>query len=263
MIGTCALCLAKGVDLRKSHLLPSWSYDRVRGAPTAENPHPNPVSVSNGKARSSSRQIWKFLLCSVCEQRFGTRENYASGICCQTDGSFPLRDNWKASMVLGDGVEISELAEGEAAKLAYFVTSVVWRSDRMRDGVTLGDRYAEELRLYLNEQGSFPKNARAIAVVLRKGDELSNADRVGVPPETEREDLHRKHTFILCGMFCTLQIGGLVPVEYEELCLVHSATSDSLSCRPKRLERSGGPCMLVRRRSPRPDWRSGRASAAS
>jgi len=230
MLGTCALCRSEQVELRDSHLLPSWAYKRVR-ATRAGGPDPNPVNFTEGKAFQTSKQITGFLLCSACEDRFGRRENYVSQLCRQSDGTTPLIQHLRRRADQVDKpLEVAELdIKVDAENLAYFAVSVVWRGDVMKEGhlasdVTLGDRYREKFRGYLNGDAAFPLCARVLLNVLKPPSWMMVIDGAVTTPSSNRMGACHRHAFLMCGFEFNVLVGHVLPNASEEACLVHSTT---------------------------------------
>lgn len=233
MPGTCALCRKTGVELLDSHLLPKWAYKRPRGGPASGNPNPNPVLVSDGCAVQTSRQITQYLLCDPCEQRFGKHENRVSQLCWQTDGTFPLREASPWTRQDDDGFALAEIDEATSESLGYFGLSVVWRADVMNQDVSLGEKYREVLRGYLNGETVLPANVQVSVVVFRPGTEVTSMDRVmGFPTSARGERFHR-HAFIVSGLEFAVLAGSKLPEDSDEVCLIRGATKRIVMLRPE------------------------------
>src|SRR4051794_12828304 len=84
MLGTCRLCSCHA-ELRDSHILPRWVFRRI----IRFGPDPQPILIEDGTRRSTGKQDSEFLLCDVCEQRFGNWENHVSRLALQPDGRSP------------------------------------------------------------------------------------------------------------------------------------------------------------------------------
>ena len=85
--GDCPLCLARGVVLQKSHLIPAGVYKRLKS-----NDGRHPSLIRNAKLVECSRQTWAHLLCALCENRLSTRgERWVLSNGVQKDAvTFPL-----------------------------------------------------------------------------------------------------------------------------------------------------------------------------
>lgn len=91
IIGECKLCKNGAVELRESHIIPSWAYKRMRDC-SAVGGNPNPIVISNGRASQISDQVKEHLLCESCEQLFSVNERYVSSIAYEKDGTpIPLQ----------------------------------------------------------------------------------------------------------------------------------------------------------------------------
>src|SRR5260370_38308185 len=67
-IDLCNMCL-NVKQLRDSHLLSASVYKKIRSVypSNPDNLNPDPIAVTCGKARQTSKQTTDYLLCSDCE----------------------------------------------------------------------------------------------------------------------------------------------------------------------------------------------------
>jgi hypothetical protein len=230
MIGTCRLCLTPNVKLQDSHLIPSWAYKRMRGE-SGPGLNPNPVKVTGGKAFQTSKQLTEYLLCASCESRFGQREDTVSRLCRQTDGTTPLLSHVRRNPEQAlKRVEIGELnAAVDTEGVAFFAVSLVWRADVMKEGhlgsgVNLGERYRDEIRRYLSGQSSFPSHARVLLNILKLQGPITALSTAVTMPKSRRVGARHHHVFLIHGFEFTVLVGGSLPRNSHELCLIHSST---------------------------------------
>lgn len=89
-IGTCRLCQTPNIELRDSHIIPGWAYERIRqqAALDSYSTNKNPLRVKeNGIAVQVSNEIKEYMLCDACEQKFGIQENWFKQLTePETDG---------------------------------------------------------------------------------------------------------------------------------------------------------------------------------
>jgi hypothetical protein len=82
----CRLCGDLAI-LRRSHIVPrAWYRRMLRISPRGI------VRVQGRTAVLSPRQDAEYMLCSECEARFSTREDYFSRVALQPNGLFPAYD---------------------------------------------------------------------------------------------------------------------------------------------------------------------------
>jgi hypothetical protein len=188
VIETCALCLQPRL-LKDSHVIPKGVYRRTRGA---QSPG---VSIANGKAFLSEKQLQTKLLCAGCEDRLNKLgERYFLQNCLQTDGSFPIYEKIQANpasfVPVNQGTRYWRAREIDAdyEKLAYFAASLFWRfavaKPMLAPGVITVDfpRELESgLRDYLNGNHSAISNTAVTIHAIRR-----------LPPHI----IDLRHTFI-------------------------------------------------------------------
>lgn len=222
-IGQCKLCLAHDVELQDSHIMPRFSYVRLRGP----GPQDEPVHMRDAVAFQSSEQVTEPLLCWDCEQRIGKVEGRVAAL-------LPLRDGNPAPILgrLGglveandDGIRIVKLGRVSGDDLAYFAASILWRGHvSKRFPVRLGERYAEEFRLYLIGETPFPENAACVAYFY----DLPFADEVDMKATSVGVETFKRlkgssphwHGFMIFGLRFVLQVGSQLDARMVEACLV-------------------------------------------
>lgn len=198
-LGKCKLCLAQGVDLQKSHLIPAGAYKAIRNS--SGEP---PIVMKSAITIKKDEQISAFVLCRNCEQRFSENgERWILEHCNQFDAGFKLNELIEQSTPVwvreGGGLYEGRKIHGlDIEKLAYFPSSVLWRGS-VHDWHSGKDPtkapklgiYEESLRKYLLGQASFPKNAW-------------------------------QYTFPFLGIVFTLLFGKSVKPEFRRLCTYRS-----------------------------------------
>jgi hypothetical protein len=166
---TCRLC-GQSAKLIDSHLLPKALYKLIR-EPSLKNP--NPFLVTRGKAVQTSTQLKRYLLCSVCEDRFNKNgESWVLKHCFRGGpmNRFRLRDlligvTPISTNSAGDVLSTVAAPEIQRNKIEYFAASVFWRgaiSDWPWQGQTVPPMPLEvPLRLafedYLLGKTTFPR----------------------------------------------------------------------------------------------------------
>lgn len=208
-------------ELHDSHIIPRWAYKR---ALQSEHPGgPNLVRIQSGVAFLSGKQESEYLLCRACENKFKLWEDYVAGVSRQPDGTFP------ALMQLAPLVDIPALKElrgydGSAMNTDFivaFAASVIWRASvsTVFPDVTLGARYEEEFRLYLEGKTSFPENARVVLQLI-DGSEAP-IDEIIISPQTIKSEPYHIHRFTIAGMMFLVPVGGSLASTstFTQLCL--------------------------------------------
>ena len=210
-LGTCRLCLAQKVPLRRSHILPKWTYKRSRD-PSDRNP--NPVLIfDEGLAVQTSYQLTEHLLCDRCEKRFGKEEDKVSTEVYQVDGRSKLPS------LLGEMVTCDDDGERwmlpgrlELRHLVYFCSSVIWRASVCTEinKCSLGAT-EEAFRAYLHGEVAFPANAEC---VLRFYDQPLDGDlaNFAYTPLTDSRPSYKVHHFHVFGLQCELYVGDDIPL---------------------------------------------------
>lgn len=214
-IGKCALCLIDNVELRKSHVIPRWAYTRLRDDRPDENSHP--IKIEGGEARFTAKQVKEHLLCCSCEQKLGDYDNYVSKLAYK-DGAFPARDSVGPILGADGGLHCAEPGTLDAARLAYFACSVVWRGHIATavSRCTLGAATVGEVfRAYLNGERAFPSRVAAMLSLLL--DDEPGKAQLGdaiLMPHSMRKRPHHSHEFALCGMYFAVHT-GVAPADVD------------------------------------------------
>lgn len=231
---TCALCKQRVPELRRSHIMPRWTYRRLRDE---SEPNPNPVIIENKRAVVRSDQLWQHLLCADCEQRFSERgEDYVSRLAYLRNGECPVYNMVAYSSQVRShrhsGAPVERSAEAlDCGRIVYFAASMYWRSSVSNlpavANYTLGPTYEEAFRRYLNGIEPFPLNACQLLDVVDqpKGDDRFHGHAANVPPSCSRIDGVWHHVFLVHGLYFHLLVGNLVPRDIQAArCLHHSHT---------------------------------------
>lgn len=225
MNGDCRLCLAPGVELRDSHIMPKFSYRRAR----ASGPGGDPVHIEDGKAFQTSLQRKEHLLCEGCEQRIGTVETAVSLL-------LPADDEQEAPILglLGLVTDVSSggyrqvpLRDVNDADLAYFALSVFWRASlSSRYPMTLQPGDAEMFRRYLLGELSLPMNLALVAIyydVPFNDDTRLDLRSTCIGPQLGTEgDGSTSYRFVVNGLHFHLELGEQLPEVFVESCLVRT-----------------------------------------
>ena len=190
----------------------------------AENaPVKHPVHLHGGFAVSRSDQPKEYLLCAACEQRFSDAEGYVSKLTYDRDNEhhLPLLDHLEPTIEAG--LDVQRLRPViDAAKLAYFAVSVVWRgSVAQSKECQLEGSCEEEIRRYLLGRGSFPIDASILLWAIRPNHDSEAAMSLASPPQTtaKPESPYQVHFFFCHGLFFEMFTGTQFP-EFAAACLI-------------------------------------------
>lgn len=202
-------------NLRDSHIIPNWAYNRTRG-PGGNHT----VAFMGDCVMIDSRHITEYLLCGTCEQRLGVWDGYAARMSCK-DSSFPALE--AAEPIENMGGDGATLPGVDTNALAKFGVAVFWRASVSSKfpRVKLG-QHENALRDYLLGKAKFPRRARLILELIRRSP-TEPMDQVVIAPEQyagpDGYDLLHFATF---GLRYTLFVGRRLPPSADELCLVRS-----------------------------------------
>jgi len=214
-MGKCPLCRTPEVAIRGSHVMPKWSYRRVRDA-TAKNP--NPMVVANGVAIQSSKQAREYMLCDACEQRLGRLDDWASRVLYQADGSAPL-----LTRTVRDPGGWLTLTDEDADNLARFCLSILWRAHTATSLSTSLGAYGDVVRDYLMASSDLPPEIVPIACFYEcSPGGGSDIRALATTPASSRNAGYHQHRFALCGLDAIIAVGRQVPAVYRKYCLIRS-----------------------------------------
>lgn len=222
-MGICRLCL-KMKPLMDSHMLSKAAYKRVRG----EGRNPHPYFASEDMAIQTSHQITDYLLCADCEKRFSEEgENPFFQYCLQPDGRFRLLEELRSNGPVletadHDIYQMPESVEGIVHNLAYFGTSIFWRSAvhdwKVREEpvvkVQLGKAHLEQFRSFLLGGYCYPPDASLVIEISDESNRLANMFNT---PASKRTDTNYIHWFDMCGVHFNLFVGSRMPKELRTL----------------------------------------------
>lgn len=225
--GRCELCHAKA-DLRDSHYLPKSGYKKSRAS---ELKNPNPVVLSDGKAKQSSFQVRDYKFCGACEQRFnhGGEAWILKRLPQKYGDPFWLHTllNSKSPTMNGADLLFPQVSIPEVAmeKLVYFALSVFWRGTRQWSAVEGGrppklhfGRYERAIRAFLLGRGKLPKDI-VINVAVWPYKKVYPAALV---PRANGGTGYRSYWFYFFGFIFLLALGKKIPVQQRRICSCHS-----------------------------------------
>jgi hypothetical protein len=226
VIETCKLCRSVG-PLRESHYIPKSAYKLIGRANEGA-----PVILKKKVAIQKDEQIKAYVLCQECEQRFSENgERWVMKFCHRVGEGFKLKDLIESSkpLLVEDKLRVysaANIAEIDIEKLAYFAASIVWRGSAHKwksgrdqvNGLDLGTKYEEELRLYLLGQTPFPRNAVLWVSVIPSA-ELSNTV---VFPTGEKKGWYWRYKFTILGITFAFFLGGRIDMGIRRFCAYRS-----------------------------------------
>jgi len=203
--------------------MPRFSTVRLRGP----GPQDHPIHFRGGRAYESQEQVKEFLLCRDCEQRFSKVETRVADLLPLRDGKLaPILDRIGGLIETNaDGLRVVELGRVSGDDLAHFAASVLWRGHVSQHfHVKLGDRYAEQFRVFLLGHAAFPENAACLVYFY----DLPFDDAVDVKATTVGvETFKRKdgrgphwHGFMVFGLRFVIQLGNQLNASVVRLCVV-------------------------------------------
>lgn len=220
MRGTCALCLTDG-QISKSHLIPQWAYDRVLDFTDYDL---DPVTIRDGRAKSSSLQIWKYLLCPACENRLSKHEDVAARCACAKDGSSQLT----ALPLLGGsarlGVDVVSARDISYDAMIRFGLGLVWKCgvSKLKDSqCKLGQKYEAILQQYLLEAIPLPQSVVVVLAVMRP-DPGSSYHVASLFPVTDRVGTCHRTRVLVCGLHYDVYLGQQIDPRLAETSISHN-----------------------------------------
>jgi hypothetical protein len=119
-------------------------------------------------------------------------------------------------------------------KAVYFCVSVFWRaavrswesSGQRYEGIGLGPKYQEEIRLYLLGDAGFPENAAVMVIVSA----LPRPHLSFNFPDTIRIEASHAHTLHIPGLTFQLGLGGQQSAGARETCILRSEFQPIFVC---------------------------------
>jgi len=165
----------------------------------------------------------EYLLCAPCDERLARDDNYVLPLA-YVDGNMAI---------LSDLEPIEDGSEGltslcvlspsvERDRLCRFAASVLWRAHIARSvpDCDVGERYAADLRAYLNGQGAFPEYLYLTLVVhLPAPDGRNLIGELLQTPRSSRQRGYYSHSFAICGLQFLFTAGKESPDPQRVLCL--------------------------------------------
>jgi hypothetical protein len=229
-IDLCKLCL-NVKELRDSHLLSASVYKKLRSvyASNPDNLNPDPIAVTSGKARQTSKQTTDYLLCSDCEgilDRVG--EKHVLPLLADS-GGFPLYDLLTNSTPNSAEADLSiylcaNVPSLDCEKITHFATGIFWRAavHSWRNGAStvkldLG-RHEEQLREYLLGAKPFPDDVLLILRIAPPSLPLLWA----VAPASSGDVRLGRYRFYVPGIEFSLHVEEQAVRELREGCFVHN-----------------------------------------
>jgi hypothetical protein len=231
MTGQCRPCLASGVKLLNSHLIPAALYKVVRDE-RVDVVHP--WVITTDVTIQSPRQVSDYLLCAECERRLEQGgESWFIPQCWRNPTTFPLRaclveaqpiPKMEAGVAIYEGARILDL---DVDRLAYFAVSIFWRAAAHQWAFHKETvrrlklaAYQERLRQYLLG-GSFPADAVLVVLVAYGMEEMRNGS-ISFPHLSKRDKGWRRYSFTVPGVTFWLFVGRAIPSEIQRMCCVRS-----------------------------------------
>lgn len=224
--GKCELCHAVA-DLRDSHYLPKSGYKKTRASALK---NPNPVILSDGKAKQSSLQVRDYKFCGDCERRFneGGERWILSKIPQSYGDPFFLHSLLKSKTpILNDDDLLfpqASIPEVDMAKLVYFALSIFWRGTRLWTPVDGGrppklylGRQEKAIRTFLLGRSKLPRDIAVTVAVwpYRKVYPLALMPRAA-------DTSYRSYWFYFFGFIFILALGKNIPKLLRRACSYHS-----------------------------------------
>ena len=223
MIGICALCKATS-SLQNSHLVPKWAYRRALSL--GGNNANAPVLVSKGNAVLSNKQTTKKLLCSACEQRFSTVENYIAKITKPDNSRIKLfQDITRPNTPKYVLASLNRNDDGNL--MAYFAASVMWRSCVMTGQCKLGP-YQHIFQQYLSGQAPLPPEVVISACLFEASPQLDPRGWISEPTSLKTL-LGWLHGFLMTGLGFRCWIGKTLPHGWSQVSLSSNSQTKYVS----------------------------------
>ncbi len=229
-IDLCRMCL-NVKELQDSHLLSASIYKKIRSlySSNPENLNPDPIEVTDGKARQTSKQTTDYLLCSDCEGILDRKgEKHVLPLLADQDG-FPLYDLLTDSTPNSAEADFSiylcaNVPSLDCDKIAHFATGVFWkaavhswRSEASTVKLDLQE-HEEQLREYLLGAKRFPDDVLLILRVAPPSVPLLWA----VAPVATRDARLGVYRFYVPGIEFSLHVEKQSVRELREGCFVHN-----------------------------------------
>ncbi len=227
--GRCKLC-HNVTYLCDSHLLPAALYRLLRSSTVTPR---DPLLITPGVTRTTSRQVSDYVLCPECEDKLRAGgEDWVLRHCYRGGETFGLRALALGSKLLNEGPNEGPMGNFYSAKsnpnistaaLSFFAASVIWKAAAHRwpylaaagiSPLALGP-YEERLRTYLLGRDSLPPSIAVWVWVSR----YERPSRAISTPHSDRMWGCHVHSFAVPGMLFMLFAGRTIPYNVRYLCI--------------------------------------------
>jgi hypothetical protein len=227
-VGSCKLCQRPNVVLCLSHYIPKAAFRAVNEIGNAR-----PLIIKNGIAIQKDDQITAHILCRECEQRLSENgEKWMLKYANRADG-FKLYelvtsikpDNNQNGLGMYNTSSVEEI---DAAKITYFISSILWRGSVLQwrwgkdpvDSPSLGKKYEEEFRQYLLGISDFPQNAVVMVALISDPKWRGSVD---IPKRKRLQDGVWGFKTTILGISFNVFIGNSLNQATRNACLYRSA----------------------------------------
>ncbi len=227
--GQCKLCLAEGVELRDSHLVPRALY-RMSHDPRAQGAAARPYTLTRRGVSRNARQLKDYVLCHNCEERFNDNgEAYVSRLMNSRVNLFPLLNRLnvayphESSALAGYDAYSGSAVGIDTEKIAYFCLSVMWRSsvhrwqihDKQTTSIDLG-AYQEPIRTYLLGKTPYPQDVVVHATACK--DRASQGTFWPPANVPENKSAWRVYSLLTRGIYFRMLVGADISEDVRKLC---------------------------------------------
>ena len=234
--------------MKRSHLLPASLYRHLRRDHQGKISDREPFKLTGTIAARTSSQVKDLLLCAQCELRFSANgEKWTVDRCFRNPGDFPLQAMLEMAprqqeLTHGWVVETAQVPEVDRDKIAYFVTSVIWRAAVHRwefegDRIRLGSVLEGKIRSYLLGEAGFPEE---VAVLVKVASKQSPVVQSMSFPTIRRKSPYHHYQFNIPGVVFEPLVGGRIPaIDREPGCIVRGRGNPVFMLRDDWLFKSG------------------------
>jgi hypothetical protein len=218
VVGACRLCGAYG-PLEKSHIVSKAAYRRAAQGADGETPELGLIEITRDGVRRTTKQMKEYLLCRVCEDRFGNWERYAYPVLSQRDRVFP----WLAACTTVAG-QLADCSAMDVDVLARFLLSIVWRLGVYKAAKTRQESADEEsTRRYLLGQTAFPAQAvLSVTLLDPSASTLGRVDRLFTNLWRGGGNGFALYQVVILGADARLFMGAGVPQDFYSVCFART-----------------------------------------
>lgn len=168
-------------------------------------------------------QEQEYLLCARCDERLAHDDDYVLQLA-YADGNAAILEDLEPIEEAGEGLtSLCVLSAGfDRDRICRFAASVLWRAHIAQSvpDCDVGERYAADLRAFLNGQGAFPDHLYLTLVVhLPAPDGRNLVGELLQTPRSSRERAYYSHSFAICGLQFLFTAGKESPEPQRTLCL--------------------------------------------